>query len=407
MKFLKGVWKFLPTLLFALILAIIVWVSAVTASDPNEEVNYPNPIPLNVIGLDPNLIIINDIPETINLTILAPKSIQTRLASESNLISATLNLSGLGEGESVVTPQVSIKLRPAKIMTVSPESITVELEELVSRTLPIIVNQVGSLPISYVAEEPQLSATEVTITGAKSRVESIAQVTARVDLSNATSTITKQVNLQPLNNGAVVVRDVTLSPEIIEVKLPIKQLGGYRNVFVKIITNGQIASGFYLTNLFADPPNVTIYTSDPVLARNMPAFVETNPINLNGADEDFEINIPLNLPDGISIIGEPTIKVEVGVAAIESSKNFIEVPVQVLNLDPGLVAELSAQTVDIYLSGPLYLLDELTLTDVVVSLDLTNYVPGTYQLVPEVSLANQLIKVDAILPGTIEVTILD
>ena len=132
MKFLKGVWKFLPTLLFALILAIIVWVSAVTASDPNEEVNYPNPIPLNVIGLDPNLIIINDIPETINLTILAPKSIQTRLASESNLISATLNLSGLGEGESVVTPQVSIKLRPAKIMTVSPESITVELEELVS-----------------------------------------------------------------------------------------------------------------------------------------------------------------------------------------------------------------------------------------------------------------------------------
>ena len=257
------------------------------------------------------------------------------------------------------------------------------------------------------AEEPQLSATEVTITGAKSRVESIAQVTARVDLSNATSTITKQVNLQPLNNGAVVVRDVTLSPEIIEVKLPIKQLGGYRNVFVKIITNGQIASGFYLTNLFADPPNVTIYTSDPVLARNMPAFVETNPINLNGADEDFEINIPLNLPDGISIIGEPTIKVEVGVAAIESSKNFIEVPVQVLNLDPGLVAELSAQTVDIYLSGPLYLLDELTLTDVVVSLDLTNYVPGTYQLVPEVSLANQLIKVDAILPGTIEVTILD
>jgi YbbR domain-containing protein len=405
MKFLRSVVKFLPTLFSALVLAIVVWVSAVTDSDPNEETAYPEPIPISIVGLDPNLIAVSDIPEHLNLTILAPKSIHTRLVNEPNLIKVTLNLSGLGAGVFSVVPQVDLAVRPAEVTLVSPESITVELESLISKELPVTFNQIGSLPISYEAAEPDLSIDLVTITGAKSKVDSVSQVMAEVDLANVTTDINKQVELKALNTSGSIVKDVTLNPGSLQVIIPIKQLGGYRNVFVKIITSGQIASGFYLTNLYAYPPNVTIYTADSEIAKNMPAFVETNPINLNGADEDFEINIPLNLPDGISIIGEPTIQVQVGIAAIESSKNFLDVEIQVINLAPKLTAALSAETVDIYLSGPLYLLDELNLIDITVTLDLADHGVGTYQLVPQLTLMNEKIKVDAILPGTIEVTI--
>ncbi len=48
MKTLRWIVKFLPTLLTALILAIIVWVSAVSSADPNEEREYSAPIPITV-----------------------------------------------------------------------------------------------------------------------------------------------------------------------------------------------------------------------------------------------------------------------------------------------------------------------------------------------------------------------
>ena len=56
-------------------------------------------------------------------------------------------------------------------------------------------------------------------------------------------------------------------------------------------------------------------------------------------------------------------------------------------------------------SGPLFLLDNLNFSDIIVTLDLQNRGTGIYQLVPRIEFGNELIKVDAILPGTIEVNI--
>jgi len=70
-----------------------------------------------------------------------------------------------------------------------------------------------------------------------------------------------------------------------------------------------------------------------------------------------------------------------------------------------LSASLSPQTVDIIISGPLPVLDSLAISDVHVQVDLTGLTPGTYQLIPKVSLVQQKVKVESILPGTVEVII--
>jgi len=45
--------KNIRSFLLALVLGLSVWVSAVSAADPNEVRTYPNPVPLEVIGQDP------------------------------------------------------------------------------------------------------------------------------------------------------------------------------------------------------------------------------------------------------------------------------------------------------------------------------------------------------------------
>jgi hypothetical protein len=76
-------------------------------------------------------------------------------------------------------------------------------------------------------------------------------------------------------------------------------------------------------------------------------------------------------------------------------------------LQDGLTAIISPQFVDVFLSGPLNLLEQLDPTTLLVVIDLTDRGPGTYQLAPEVILENGDVQVDAILPNTIEVTIVE
>jgi YbbR domain-containing protein len=276
---------------------------------------------------------------------------------------------------------------------------------MATKILDITLLQTGNLPISYEADEATLSSETVELLGPESIINEVNDVVASIDLSSTTTTITRTVELRPLDRRGNVIEGVSLNPASITVEVPIRQLVGYRNVFVKIVTTGTIAQGYHLTSLVVDPPSVTIYTSDPALAEEMPSFLDTAPINLSGAYEDFNINVELQLQDGIVVVGNPQVTVQVGIDAIQSSIQFVGVPVEIINLEVDLTVNISPDRVDLYISGPMNLLEELTADNIRVTLDLSDRSPGTYQLSPDVFLNDDELRLDSILPGTIEVVL--
>lgn len=405
MTSLRSLVKRLPTLLTALAFAVAVWVFAVTAADPTETRPYPEPLDLDIVGLDPTLMIVNDIDDQISLTLRAPASILNRLENESSLINMTLDLSDLEAGVHTLTPQVSIGLAPAEVERINPSSIFVKLESVISETFSIGVRTIGNPAIGFEAKTPDLGNESVIVTGPQSLVEAIDEVAVEVDVENASEDIQRTVDVNAYDVEGNIIEGVNVNPSSIQVTIPVTQRGGYRPVVVKIVTSGQIAAGYKLTNIFALPPTVTIFSSDQDLIDSIPGFVETTPINLNGANEDMEIRVALNLPEGISVVGSQNVTVQIGIDPIESSISFTNIPVQFPGLGNGLSAVASPENVDVFLSGPLYLLEALDPATLVVVIDLTDRGPGTYQLAPEVLLDNPDINVDAILPNTAEVTI--
>ncbi|HNW95376.1 MAG TPA: CdaR family protein [Anaerolineaceae bacterium] len=405
MKTLRWIVKFLPTLFTALILAIFVWVSAVSSTDPNEEREYATPVPVTVLGLDPDLVITGQLEDEVKVRIRAPRSVQERLAANPDAVHAYINLSGLTAGEHTLEPQIAIDLSPTRVTLVTPPEITLTLENILSKEVPVELRLTGSLPIGYEAGEAVLSHDTAVAIGPESQVLKVERVVAGLDLNNVSTSISRQVELKALDARGVIVSGINLNPTQVTVEIPVTQLGGYRNVFVKIVTTGQIAQGFYLTGILADPPTITIYSTDPELAANMPAFIETTPLNLNGASESFQKDVNLNLPEGIVVVGDQQVSIHVSISAIQSSILLTGIPVEISNLGQGLKAALSPDRVDIYVSGPLYLLDKLNAADIIVMLDLANKTPGTYQLIPTVTLADTAINLDSILPASIEVVI--
>ena len=406
MDFLKRVFKLLPIFFTALILAVIVWVSSVSSSDPNEVVSYTTPVPLTVLGQNPDFLITEQSTSNLTITLRAPRSVHEQILRNFNQITAQINLSGLAAGTYDLVPEIdTANFNPVQVLEVNPAEVNITLEKMATKILDITLLQTGNLPISYEADEATLSSETVELLGPESIINEVNDVVASIDLSSTTTTITRTVELRPLDRRGNVIEGVSLNPASITVEVPIRQLVGYRNVFVKIVTTGTIAQGYHLTSLVVDPPSVTIYTSDPALAEEMPSFLDTAPINLSGAYEDFNINVELQLQDGIVVVGNPQVTVQVGIDAIQSSIQFIGVPVEIINMEVDLTVNISPDRVDLYISGPMNLLEELTADNIRVTLDLSDRSPGTYQLSPDVFLNDDELRLDSILPGTIEVVL--
>jgi YbbR domain-containing protein len=137
----------------------------------------------------------------------------------------------------------------------------------------------------------------------------------------------------------------------------------------------------------------------------LPGVVETQPIDLQNASDDITTRLDLNLPVGVSVVGEQTVLVQASISPIESSLTLSNEIVQVVGLPTGLTAQVLPATVDVIVSGPLPLLDTLTRQDIRVTVDLTGLTAGTHQLVPKVEILIADVQVESILPGTIEVTL--
>ena len=95
LSFLRKIIRLLPILLTAFVLALTVWISAVTADDPIVERTYPNTVPVEVIGQAPNLIITSPMPESVSLVLSAPQSIWDLPLNEAAEVRAVVDFSGL------------------------------------------------------------------------------------------------------------------------------------------------------------------------------------------------------------------------------------------------------------------------------------------------------------------------
>ncbi len=404
MKILRWLAKNFGTLLTAFILAVIVWVSAVIASDPNEEHVLDRPVPIEIIGQNSNLQIMGDVPSTVSVVLRAPSTIWTQLNNDPQTVTAKIDLSNLGPGVHTVPVQVQVTPHLVLLVSQNPEQVTVTLDSIVSQAFPVDLVVTGNPPVGYKAQTPILNPAVVKVTGAESLVSQVKQARITLDITNANQTITRDEVPVLLDAEGGQVNGLTLTPESVTITQPIVLLGGYRYVIVRAVTVGQVSTGYRVTNIFVTPIGVVVFSSNPELVNNLPGYIETQPVDLTGKEDDFETLVDLNLPAGISVVGDSKVLVQVSIATVESSL-AISLPVEIIGLSPGLEASVNPVVVNVILSGPVPVLNTLGPTDVRVVVDLTGFDVGIYQFTPQVNILPDRVTLSSILPATVEVTI--
>lgn len=392
------------TFALALVLAVAVWISAVTSADPDEVRTLSN-VPLEIIGQDPSLVNTQPLPSALEVTLRAPRSVWEKLNAQENSVQAILDMTGLGSGQYTLDVQLRILERPVQIVLANPTTVSVALEPLATRTLPLELSISGQPATGYQAGDETLDPETVTIAGPESLIKQAARARVAVSLAGVRESIDQTIGIQIVDGRNSALKGLSLSPESIHVNIPVSLLGGYRDLAVKVVVQGQVANGYRLENISVFPPVITVFSENPDLVNALPGVVETQALDLQNAKENITTRLALNLPENISIVGSQTVQVQVGVSSIQTSLTLLNQEIKVIGLPDGLAATVSPQTVDVIISGPLPVLDVLTLQDVIVNVDVTGLEAGTHQLVPKVEVLVSNVLVESILPGTVEVII--
>jgi len=398
----RWLWDNLRTFSLALLLAVLVWVVAVNEENPIQERVYPQPVPVQVRNLAPDLLLMGNPSLQTSVTIRAPQLVWNTLTLDR--IHVTADLKQVGAGTYAVPLVAVLDLPTARVTRVNPASLTLTIEKRATREMPVRLEQNGDVARGYEAGPATLIPYTTTLSGPASLVDSVSEIRASVSLGGLKDSYNDTVSLTPVDSAGRTVAGVDLQPPSIHVQVPITQKQGFRDVTVSPVITGQVASGYRLTNITVSPAVVTVSSADPAQVSKLPGYIQTQPIDISGWNSDRTVRLMLILPPSITLEGDQAVFVQVSITPIEYSLT-VPRPLELQGLGEGLDAIASPDKVDVLLSGPLPALNELQQGDVRVYLDLTKLGEGTYQLTPQVNLVPTELSVEKVLTSPIEVTI--
>lgn len=407
----KRLFSQLGTLLLALGMAFLVWIAAIREEDPIITRNFPQRVPVKIIQPAEGLFVVeqNTLPTDVQVRIKAPQSVWQNLTL--SRIRATLDLSAYGVGLHDVPIKIELLDRLAVVDEVIPSDVGVQLDPLAEKVLPVSVTVLDSPAQGYFNRVPIPSPSEVTIRGAAAAVEQVATVSAEISVDNSKETVKKIVTLFARDTEGNIVSDITLDPKESLITVPVDQRFGYRDVSVKANVVGQPASGYWVSSISVEPATVTL-VGGPTVLKDVAGFVETAEIDLTGATEDVVKRVALNLPPGASLVvdeNEPnadtgrSVLVRVGISALTGGRTM-QIGLTVQGVRQDLRWTAAPETVEVILSGPLPILQNLAAGDITAILDVFGLSAGVYRLQPELIHPDGL-DVTGIIPDTIEITL--
>lgn len=382
-SFLAGI----STLLLSLLLAILIWFSAVQAEDP--ETRRSVQIPVTYVGLPENMIMSepDDPDQDILVTYEGRTSIVTQLKPDD--FTAIVDLSEVPVGELQQVPvQIETTIQNITVNPPTPDQIGIFLEELKTVELPVRVDIRGSTARGHTREEELVEPASITVTGTASVVDALDFVQVTVFLNGENQTIV--ANPQPIfydRQGRIAsVRSLDVSANEVQVTVPIRESADFAEKIISVNLVGEPAPGYRLISAHVTPASVLV-TGSPTRLQQ-PFNIQTEPIDITGLTESFSDSVTLRLPVGIEQDEVEEIVVYVQIEPFRSTKIFNQA-VTIQGLEEDKTGELTPETVRVVLFGPSPVLEAMTEQEILVNVDAFGLEDGIHSLEPIVTFPEQ------------------
>ncbi|HEY7599109.1 MAG TPA: CdaR family protein [Candidatus Limnocylindrales bacterium] len=296
-----------------------------------------------------------------------------------NTFTATADLSrvqALPGGPAVDVP-ITVTALDSRVVIVGfePDVVQVHLDPVDTRQM-IVTVATGPVPEGLRLGVPQIEPAMVAVRGASSRVAAIRSISARVPIDASALNVDRDVELIAVDEQGNTIGNVEIDPPRARVRIAVARELATRTLPVVPQLTGTLGSGLRLAAVEVRPLSVTVSGEESLITTLESA--PTDPIDLTGRTRDFELDIPLALPAGVTVTGAGQVHVVVSLAEEEGSRTF-QVGV-VLEGERGDLSYQAPPAVAVTLGGPLSRLNTLDAAALTATVDVTGLDVGEHSL---------------------------
>jgi YbbR domain-containing protein len=384
-------------LLLAIGLGFSLWVFVSYTTNPDRLTQFKD-LPVEPEELAPGLVIVDQNglpnPPLPPVTITLRSIGDTTVTPSSNDIEAYVDLTGQQPGERSVPVRARITTpgRKPEIAEIKPDLLAIRIEQVLTRTVPLTIEVVGNVPFSYQDLPPRASVSgqpvaEVSISGPRSRVERVAAAQATANIDRLTAHYDAPRQLQAVDADRQLVEGVIIRPERVNVSVPIVSIAGIKRVPIVPSVTGQPASGYVVAELGVDPQFVRLAGGSGSL-ENVQS-ITTEPLNIAGASRTITRVVELQAPNETPLLSGEPLSATVTVRIEPIARPFqvkLPVPVQLVDIGPGLLGSVNPPVVEITLAGSATQLGALVSADLAGTISAAGLGAGVYSIAPTFAL---------------------
>jgi len=287
--------------LIILVVAIGLWFYV--ATDQVRTDTFPGAVKIESRNLQNGMVALLS-EDYAQLTLSADRNTWQSLRPDS--LSVFVDLKDLGAGTHEVNVAATTNMSQVKVNSIKPKTIFVSIEPVITREMPITVVVEGKPAEGFIVSSYSANPKNVTVTGARSVIASIDQVTAQVNLSGETESFQKDVQLQAAN----IRENITFSPTHALIDVNITKSGQNKTVGVKPNIVGAPLDGYYVSAVTVNPATINVSGSTDNLANI--TNVSTESINVDGLKSNLNTTINLQLPANISAsVSQVSVKITI------------------------------------------------------------------------------------------------
>lgn len=338
--------------------------------------------PINIIFNEENYVV-EGVPETADITLIGSKS-NLYLAKQIGDHKVVLDLTNYEPGTYKVKLKYNHSMNNVSYK-LDPGSISVKISEKESEVFNLSYDLVNEhkldkkLNISSV----ELNKSEIIVKGSKETLATISNVKALIDVESASLTnkgeyTVDSIKLVAYDHNGNKVNNVEMVPNSISANLKVESYSV--EVPIKVVTTGNITTGYALNSINSSVNKVTVYGDQEVL--DLLTYIEA-PIDVTGLSTDKTFSgVTLTKPAGVRHMSDTTTSVTVTLDQ-ETSREFTDVVIEHKNLANGYKVEalsLSDRAITVIAKGVSSALENLEVSKIKAYIDLTGYTAGTYEV---------------------------
>lgn len=375
-----------------ILLSISLWFYVTNIENPIKTQDI-NKVPVQLMNedvlRDSNLVLVPNQQFYVNLKVEATVQDLRKISKDDFEIVIDLSEYAYKIGANKIPVHIVDSPSRIAIKNNSSLTLTIYIEEYVKKDIEITSDvDIIAKPTYYVAPI-EFATNTVTVSGAKSIVDTVTSVVARGEEYNVSDTIIKSYNLYAIDENGNKVENVKLSQEKVDATIRINE---GKIVPVKVNTVGELGAGLRLKNIISNYKEVEL--SGPKEVLDTIEVIETEAINLSNITGDSKVDVALNIPENVQVnLGEvESISVDVSVDK-EISKE-LDIDVSLNGLNEGLTLNAPNKTIKVKVIGYAEDIKDITAQSISANIDLVSYTePGEFTEIPIVALINPNDKV--------------